>query len=147
MVGNGFVLQTRNMRTGATFPLLIPVPPSADLGVLVHGRAMRHLGVIPLRAAWVLSSPSKPRPSIVMSIKKSDPPARAGGGRTMPDGTTVITNQPIRRIFGRAAAQPVREIENVSDWAMEFYDITVKPPAGARRPHIGCVNAGLPGRM
>jgi uncharacterized protein (TIGR03435 family) len=51
----------------------------------------------------------------------------------MADGTTVITNQPIRVIFGRAAAEPVRDIENVPDWARDFYDITVKPSAGTDR--------------
>jgi uncharacterized protein (TIGR03435 family) len=36
-------------------------------------------------------------------------------------------------IFGRTAAEPVRDIENVPDWGKDFYDITVKPPAGMDR--------------
>lgn len=72
----------------------------------------------------------------VVSIKKSDPDARGGSARTMPDGTTVLTNQPIRFILARAASEPLREIENLPDWAMDRYDVTVKPPADGDRSSL-----------
>lgn len=72
----------------------------------------------------------------VVSIKKSDSASVGGGARTLPDGSTVITNQPIRGIFARGTAEPVRDVENIPDWAMDRYDITAKPPAGAERATI-----------
>src|SRR4051812_9012885 len=72
----------------------------------------------------------------VVSIKRSNADALGGSARTTPDGTTVLVNQPIRSILTRGASEPVREIENLPDWAMDLYDITAKPPEGATRASI-----------
>ena len=71
----------------------------------------------------------------VVSIKRSSPDARGGGIRTLPDGTTIVTNHPIRSMIFTAAPvsrTPVREVTGLPEWAeSENYDITAKPPAGS----------------
>jgi uncharacterized protein (TIGR03435 family) len=71
----------------------------------------------------------------VVSIKRNILGPEAGGGmRTLPDGTLVMTNQPIRSIIMSASPVPAREVVGLPDWAMtERYDVTVKPPAGSTR--------------
>lgn len=71
----------------------------------------------------------------VVSIKRSSPDAVGGGMRTLPDGTTIVTNHPIRSMIFAAAPvsrTPVREVTGLPEWAeRENYDITAKPPAGS----------------
>ena len=70
----------------------------------------------------------------VVSIKRSAPDAVGGGMRTLPDGTSVMTNVAIRQFITLAAAVPVREVRGLPDWAEdERYDVTAKPPAGSTR--------------
>src|SRR5688572_19674066 len=70
----------------------------------------------------------------VVSIKRSAPDAVGGGMRTLPDGTSVMTNVAIRQFITLAAAVPVREVRGLPDWAEdEHYDVTAKPPAGSTR--------------
>ena len=46
----------------------------------------------------------------------------------------LMTNQPIRSIILSASPVPVREVEGLPDWVdRERYDVTAKPPAGARQ--------------
>jgi uncharacterized protein (TIGR03435 family) len=69
----------------------------------------------------------------VVSIKRNT--AGGGGGlRTLPDGTFIMTNQPIRSMIMSASPVPAREVIGLPDWVMsERYDITAKPPAGSTR--------------
>ncbi len=68
----------------------------------------------------------------VVSIKPNDGSQPGGGIRTLPDGTLMMTNQPIRSILARAAPVPVREVIGYPDWVeRERYDVVARPPAGA----------------
>ena len=67
----------------------------------------------------------------VVSIKKNAGSDIGSRGRTMPDGTTILVNQTIRSIVPRGAGQAVRDVEGLPGWAMDRYDLTVKPPADA----------------
>jgi len=70
----------------------------------------------------------------VISIKRSAPDVRGGGMRTLPDGTFIMSNHPIRSIIAAASPVPVRDVIGLPDWATtELYDITAKPPSGAAR--------------
>jgi uncharacterized protein (TIGR03435 family) len=70
----------------------------------------------------------------VVSIKRSDPDARGAGIRNLPDGTTVMVNQPIRSMIFAASPVPAREVVGLPEWAeRDSYDITAKPPAGSTR--------------
>src|SRR5262245_26260590 len=71
----------------------------------------------------------------VVSIKPNTlGPQSPAGIRTLPDGTLVMTNQPIRSIITTASPVPVREVVGLPGWAMtERYDVTAKPPVGSTR--------------
>src|SRR3989442_1438113 len=71
----------------------------------------------------------------VVSIKPHKSEINFGGGmRTLPDGTFMMTNQPIRSIILGASTVPVREVLGLPNWAnTEGYDIVAKPPAGSSR--------------
>jgi bla regulator protein BlaR1 len=71
----------------------------------------------------------------VVSIKLHpyDPPAGGGMG-TLPDGTFMMTSQPILSIISAASPVPVspREIVGLPDWARtESYNIIAKPAPGS----------------
>ncbi|HUK34326.1 MAG TPA: TIGR03435 family protein [Vicinamibacterales bacterium] len=66
----------------------------------------------------------------VVSIKRHAGDDRAIGVRTLPDGTTMITNLPINVALGRMAPVPLRDVIGLPEWVnTERYDITAKPPA------------------
>jgi uncharacterized protein (TIGR03435 family) len=68
----------------------------------------------------------------VVSIKRHAQLEASGGIRTLPDGTLVMTNQPIRSILSGAAPVAVRDVIGYPAWvATERYDVTLKPPAGS----------------
>jgi uncharacterized protein (TIGR03435 family) len=71
----------------------------------------------------------------VVSIKPSAAGFGSGGGmRTLPDGTFMMTNQPIRSIILSASPTPAREVLGLPDWVnTDRYDITAKAPAGSSR--------------
>jgi uncharacterized protein (TIGR03435 family) len=70
----------------------------------------------------------------VISIKRASPDAVGGGMRSLPDGTYIMANQPIRSVIMRASPVPAREVVGLPDWAMtDRYDITAKPPPGSTR--------------
>lgn len=71
----------------------------------------------------------------VVSIKRNTNGLSAGGGATdLPDGTFVMTNQPIISIIFAASPVQTREVVGLPDWAkVEGYDLTAKPPTGATR--------------
>jgi uncharacterized protein (TIGR03435 family) len=82
--------------------------------------------------------PAGPAQFEVVSIKRNISGTTSGGIRSVPDGTTVMTNQPIRSIIQAASPVPVREVEGLPDWVnSERYDVTLKPPAGAAREERG----------
>jgi uncharacterized protein (TIGR03435 family) len=71
----------------------------------------------------------------VVSIKlNTSGPGGGGGMRTLPDGTFMMTNQPIRSIILSASPVPVREAAGLPDWVnTDRYDITAKAPAESNR--------------
>ena len=74
----------------------------------------------------------------VVSIKRNISGATGGGIRSLPDGTTIMTNHPIWSIILSASPVPAREVEGLPDWVnTELYDVTLKPPAGATREQRG----------
>jgi uncharacterized protein (TIGR03435 family) len=82
--------------------------------------------------------PSGPAQFEVVSIKRNTTVGSGGGIRTLPDGTFIMTNQPIRSILMSASPVPVRDIEGAPDWVnVDRYDVTAKPPAGATRAQFG----------
>lgn len=68
----------------------------------------------------------------VVSIKRNVEIGAGGGMRSLPDGTLIMTNQPIRSILSGAASVPVRDVIGYPSWVTtERYDVTLKPPAGS----------------
>src|SRR5689334_14343548 len=77
---------------------------------------------------------SSPAEFEVVSIKRNTTGETGGGIRSLPDGTMIMTNQPIRSIVNGASPVPAREVEGLPDWVTrERYDVTTKPPAGSTR--------------
>jgi uncharacterized protein (TIGR03435 family) len=101
---------------------------------------------------------SKPRPSLValllvagsvllvaqekpafevVSIKRVDELRQGGGGRTMPDGSSVMTNRPVATFIMAASPERAVDVVGLPAWTRdERYDVTVKPPAGSTREQI-----------
>jgi uncharacterized protein (TIGR03435 family) len=73
----------------------------------------------------------------VVSIQRNTTVGQNVGMRTLPDGTVVATNVPIRSFILSASPVPSREVVGVPDCVnTERYDITAKPPSGARQEDI-----------
>ena len=90
------------------------------------------LAAIACLGATLVLAQSAPARFEVVSIRRHATPEAAGGSRTLPDGTSVITNQTIESLLRRASPVPVRTVLGMPDWVKyERYDITAKPPAGA----------------
>jgi len=90
--------------------------------------------VVALSIVPILSAQTPRAEFDVVSIKRS--PANAGGGgmRTLPDGTSIMTNVAIRQFINSAAPVPVREVRGLPEWAeQEHYDVTARPPEGSTR--------------
>src|SRR5215831_7531913 len=69
----------------------------------------------------------------VVSIKRNTSGA-GGSGRSLPDGTQILVNFPIRNILMMGAAAPVVDVVGSPEWTTkEHYDITAKPPEGTDR--------------
>ncbi len=68
----------------------------------------------------------------VVSIKRNTSPTPGGGGRTLPDGTQMMTNMMVRNFILAASPVATREVTGLPDWALtERYDVTLKPPPGS----------------
>jgi uncharacterized protein (TIGR03435 family) len=68
----------------------------------------------------------------VVSIKRNSSTTPGGGGRSLPDGTQMMSNMAIRNFILAASPVPTREVTGLPDWATtERYDVTLKPPAGS----------------
>jgi uncharacterized protein (TIGR03435 family) len=93
------------------------------------------LGSLVLGASLLSAQTSPPLPEFeVVSIKRSPADATGGGLQTLPDGTFIMRNQPIRSILRAGSPVPPSEIEGAPEWtARERYDITAKPPADSTR--------------
>jgi uncharacterized protein (TIGR03435 family) len=77
---------------------------------------------------------SPPAESEVVSIKRHVGTDVRASVRTLPDGTTVITNIPISVALSRATSVSPRDVVGLPEWARtEHYDITVKGLAVAGR--------------
>jgi uncharacterized protein (TIGR03435 family) len=98
---------------------------------------LTYLGlVVTVRA----QSPASPTPAAVefdvASIKRNTSATPGGGMRSMPDGSSVMTNVTVQQFIGAAYPSQSGEFVGLPDWARiggERYDVTVKPPAGATR--------------
>src|SRR3954471_3755017 len=70
----------------------------------------------------------------VASIKRNTSGDRGNSMRSMPDGTEVMVNSPIRSFIGAAYPSQSGQYVGLPDWAKnERYDVTVKAPAGTTR--------------
>ena len=72
----------------------------------------------------------------VASMKRNTSGTPGGGMRTMPDGSSVMTNVTIQQFIGSAYPSQAGEYIGLPDWARiggERYDVTVKPAAGTTR--------------
>lgn len=68
----------------------------------------------------------------VVSIKRNASGTLGNAMRTLPDGTQVMTNTPIRSFILAASPVATREVIGLPDWATtERYDVTLKPPPGS----------------
>ena len=75
----------------------------------------------------------------VVSIKRNISGSGSGGVRTLPDGTVIMTNQPMASLIDAVSSEPVlyQNIVGMPGWMTgERYDVTVKPPAGTPRELI-----------
>jgi uncharacterized protein (TIGR03435 family) len=85
----------------------------------------------PFRARVSAQSPASVEFDVV-SIKRNTSSSLGNAMRTLPDGTQVMTNTPVRSIILGASPVQTREVIGLPDWAMtERYDFTMKPPPGA----------------
>ena len=67
----------------------------------------------------------------VVSIKRNVSGNPGNSGRTLPDGTQMMFNTPIRILVRAASPVPVEEVIGLPDWALnDRYDVTLKPPNG-----------------
>jgi uncharacterized protein (TIGR03435 family) len=70
----------------------------------------------------------------VVSIKRNTSGNPGNSARTLPDGTQVMTNSPIRAFIMSASPVDAEEVIGLPDWALtERYDVAFKPPAGYTR--------------
>jgi uncharacterized protein (TIGR03435 family) len=94
---------------------------------------VRSVGVL----AWLgvtVAAQAPPLEFEVASIKRNISGERGNSMRTMPDGSEVMANSPVRSFLGAAYPSQSGEYVGLPDWAQnDRYDVTVKPPAGATR--------------
>jgi uncharacterized protein (TIGR03435 family) len=90
--------------------------------------------VLTTSAVALVAQDTPPRVEFdIVSIKRNTSTTFSGGARTLPDGTSVLVNQPIRSIILGASPVQTNEIVGLPDWATtERYDITLKPPLGTK---------------
>jgi uncharacterized protein (TIGR03435 family) len=70
----------------------------------------------------------------VVSIKRNVSGAVGNSMRTLPDGTEVMINSPVRAFILVAAPVEVTDVEGLPDWTTtEHYDVMAKPPAQSTR--------------
>ncbi len=95
---------------------------------------------VALCSRLVAQSAAPPVEFDVVSIKLNTGGLGATGGlRRLPDGTLIMTNQPMVSLIGIVSPEPVllRDVVGLPDWMnRERYDVTVKPPAGATREQL-----------
>jgi uncharacterized protein (TIGR03435 family) len=96
-------------------------------------KTMAHmaLGMFVLLTPVVAQVPPDGPTFDVVSIKRVDELRQSGGMRILPDGTFMMTGQPIGSLLNLASPVPVtpRDITGGPDWLWrELYDVTVKPP-------------------
>src|ERR1700745_3363638 len=73
----------------------------------------------------------------VVSIKRVDELRQSGGMRTLPDGTFVVTTQPMGSLVNVASPVPARDTVGMPDWmTRDRYEVTVKPPGGLTREQL-----------
>ena len=102
------------------------------LGIAVVS-AVSGVSIVAQQPAPAPAPADSPRYDVV-SIKRHAQLEAGGSSQSLPDGTQVLINQPIRSILSGAAPVPVRDVVGYPSWvASERYDITLKPPAGSTR--------------
>jgi uncharacterized protein (TIGR03435 family) len=116
--GNASGVYTRDRRK----PRLCGVPMRPAL----------YLALLAVSTAGAFAQSPTPGPEFdVVSIKPNTSGTRGGSARTLPDGTSVLVNQPIYSIILGASPVQTREVVGLPDWVTtERYDITLKPPPG-----------------
>jgi uncharacterized protein (TIGR03435 family) len=67
----------------------------------------------------------------VASIKRHPEGELSGGARSLPDGTSIVVNQPLFTILGGGYPSETGEYIGLPDWMMrDRYDVTTKPAPG-----------------
>ena len=96
---------------------------------------MKAMLVVFAVAAFVTTgSAQAPLEFDVASIKRNTSGTLGNSMRSLPDGTEVMVNSPLRSFIGAAYPSQSGQYIGLPDWATtERYDVTVKPPAGATR--------------
>lgn len=105
---------------------------------MIHRRV---ISTTALFGAWLCGQPQTHAQSAtrvefdVVSIKPNvSPPGSGGGIRTLPDGTVIMTNQPLRSMILAASPVQSREVVGLPSWMnTDRYDLTAKPPSGSTR--------------
>ena len=97
---------------------------------------MRHvLSTVLVISIWPCVVPAQaPLQFDVASIKRNTSGEPGNSMRSMPDGSEVLVNSPIRSFLGAAYPSESCQYVGLPEWAQtDRYDVTVKPPAGATR--------------
>ena len=97
------------------------------------------VGVCPLFGARTGAQSQVSLEFDVVSIKRVDEVRPGGGMRTLPDGTFIMTNQPLGTLINLASPVPVAlgDIVGMPEWLRsEPYDVTAKPPMGWTREQL-----------
>lgn len=91
------------------------------------------LGVLATLSATVATQAPLPEFEVA-SIRRNTSGERGNSMRSMPDGTEVMVNSPLRSFIGAGYPSESGQYIGLPDWAQnERFDVTVKPPAGATR--------------
>ena len=101
------------------------------LGIAAVLSAVSGVSIVAQQPSPSAAPADSPRYDVV-SIKRNAQVEAGGSIQTLPDGTLVLINQPIRSLLSGAAPVRVRDVVGYPSWvANERYDITLKPPAGS----------------
>ena len=113
-----------------------PERPLPDAGLIL---SLFLIGVCTLFVVRLKAQSPLPVEFEVVSIKRVDGLRPGGGLRFLPDGTVMMTNQPLDTLIPMASPVPatLRDGVGVPEWMKsEHYDVTAKPPTGWTREQL-----------
>jgi len=121
----------------ATFRWFRPDRPLPTTSLIL---SLVFMGICTAFVAGTRAQSPLPQEFEVVSIKRVEGRHPGGGFGILPDGTVVMTNQPLNTLMPMAS--PVRvallgDIVGVPEWMKsEPYDVTAKPPTGWTREQL-----------